>query len=89
MPPFDDDARGEPDDDDTLGAQPVDPLTSWPAFSARVRERLEAGRTEYGDTSFERPPGELLEEIQQELCDVCGWSFILFERLERLRRRLP
>jgi hypothetical protein len=27
----------------------------------------------------------LVGEIEQELLDVCGWSFVLFERLRRLR----
>ena len=54
-------------------------------FVARLRTRLEAGAATYGDRSFTRPAAELVDEIQQELEDVCGWSLLLWIRLERLR----
>jgi hypothetical protein len=54
-------------------------------FVARLRARLEAGATTYGDTSFTRPAAELVDEIQQELEDVAGWGFLLWIRLDRLR----
>jgi len=62
-----------------------DPLDRWPDFAARVRERLEAGRTAYGDQSFAREPAELLGELQQEALDLAGWGFVLFQRLEAAR----
>ena len=55
-------------------------------FLTVVRQRLAAGATEYGDASHRRPVGDLLDEIQQELADVCGWSAILWGRLEHLRQ---
>lgn len=55
-------------------------------FVARLRQRLVAGAETYGDTSFMRPAAELVDEIQQELEDVCGWSLLLWIRLERVRR---
>ncbi len=57
-------------------------------FAARVAKRLDAGKREYGDSSFRRPRAELLDEVQEELLDVCGWSYILWIRLERLRAKL-
>lgn len=54
-------------------------------FVARLRARLEAGARTYGDISFTRPAAELVDEIQQEIEDVCGWSLLLWIRLERLR----
>ena len=59
-----------------------DPLDAWPAFAVRVRQRLEAGRAAYGDTSFSRDPVELLNELQQEALDLAGWGFVLFRRIE-------
>lgn len=53
-------------------------------FTARLRERLEAGRQTYGDISFQRPREELIEEICQELLDVAGWAFILYCRIDNL-----
>lgn len=66
----------------------VDPFDRWPAFIERIHARLEVGRRAYGDASFERPADELLDEIEAELLDVCGWSFVLYERIERLRQRV-
>lgn len=54
-------------------------------FVQRLRTRLEAGAATYGDRSFTRPAADLVDEIQQELEDVCGWGFLLWIRLERLR----
>ena len=54
-------------------------------FVARLRARLVAGAATYGEASFQRPAAELVEEVQQELEDVAGWSLILWSRLERLR----
>lgn len=69
--------------------EPVDDaLERWPAFAASVRARLEAGARAYGDASFERSPAELVGEIEQEVLDVCGWAFVLHERLRRLRARI-
>ena len=55
-------------------------------FVARLRARLITGAATYGDTSFTRPAPELVDEIQQELEDVCGWSLLLWIRLERLKQ---
>jgi hypothetical protein len=57
-------------------------------FMARLRRRLEAGSEAYGNASFTRPAPELVDEIQQELEDVCGWGLLLWIRLERLRDRV-
>jgi hypothetical protein len=57
-------------------------------FTSRVRARLVAGAREYGDASFTRPAADLVDEIQQELEDVCGWSLILWTKLERARERI-
>ena len=57
-------------------------------FVARLRARLVAGAATYGDVSFTRPAAELLDEVQQELEDVCGWGLILWLRLDRLRSHL-
>jgi hypothetical protein len=65
------------------------PLTAWPAFAAAVEARLQQGTTTYGNASFTRNPADLASEIEQELLDVCAWSFILWCRVRALRDRLP
>lgn len=60
------------------------PTAAWSTFTAAVARRLEAGRVVYGDRSFTRPPGELVAEIEEELLDVCAWSFILWHRVQGL-----
>lgn len=54
-------------------------------FVQRLRARLEAGAATYGDASFTRPAAELVDEVQQELEDVCGWSLLIWIRLGSLR----
>lgn len=80
--PFDDDCRGEPPE----GTR--DPLEDFAAFAAEARARLDAGRLAYGDASFSKPPAELVAELQQEALDLAGWGFVLWCRLERMRRAL-
>ncbi len=57
------------------------------AFLNLVRARLEKGWEEYGDKSFQRDPKELLNEIKEELADVCGWAGILYARICELERK--
>ena len=62
--------------------------TQWPEFVADVKARLEQGARDYGDKSFTKSPSALIGEIKQELLDVCGWGFILWDRLDRAERAL-
>lgn len=61
---------------------------AWTVFSGAVLRRLGNGHRDYGDRSFHRHPIELLDEVQEELLDVNGWSFILWKRLQGVRRGL-
>jgi hypothetical protein len=65
------------------------PLATFPEFVEQVRARLAQGAREYGDRSFDRPISELLGEIEQELLDVCGWSFLLWCKLRALQAAAP
>ena len=58
------------------------------ALFSEVRTRLLAGRRAYGDRSFSKDPRELLEEVEQELLDVCGWSYVLYRRVAEMRDAL-
>ena len=60
----------------------------FPIFIKRLDERMEKGFKEYGDGSFDRDPQDVLNEIQQELLDVCGWSVILFHILETKKKQV-
>lgn len=57
-------------------------------FLERVTDRLEAGSRVYGGASTRLPTGRLVDEIQQELEDVAGWSVLLWSKLERLRAKV-
>ena len=61
-------------------------LDRWPEFTGAVRARLKKGQAEYGDASFKRPPEELVDEIGEELADVCGWAFVLWCRIRGLEQ---
>lgn len=56
-------------------------------FHERVAARLERGAIEYGNRSMIRPAVDLIDEVQQELEDVTGWSAILWLRLEAIREK--
>jgi hypothetical protein len=60
----------------------------WPMYQCLVRDRLIVGADTYGDTSFLRPPSELLSEIAEELMDVTGWAFILWCRIQELQQNM-
>jgi len=57
-------------------------------FVKLLDERLKKGFEEYGDASFDRENIDLIGEIEEELLDVCGWSVIMFAKLEELRKKL-
>ena len=59
-------------------------VRKWPMYECLVRDRLLVGADLYGDTSFTRPPNELVKEIAEELLDVSGWAFILWCRIQEL-----
>lgn len=57
-------------------------------FVGRMKERLDAGRQEYGDRSFAIDPQQLIREIQEELVDTANWSLILYGRLQAIQDAL-
>jgi hypothetical protein len=63
-------------------------VRKWPMYQCLVRDRLIVGADSYGDTSFLRPPSELLSEIAEELMDVTGWAFILWTRIQEMQQML-
>jgi len=65
----------------------MDPLENLDAFFRRVRERMDVGRVEYGDRSFASDPLSLVNEIQEEILDIAGWSYVLYCRMERVREK--
>ena len=66
----------------------MDPLELFPEFMEAVRRRMEKGRCLYGDLSFNRPPGALRQEIEEEIFDIVGWDYVLWVRLRQLRKQL-
>src|SRR5664280_3035072 len=70
------------------GKMTDDPLDRVDEFFSEVRTRLLKGKREYDDKSFSANPWKLLEEISQELFDMCGWSYILYCRIQKMRVEL-
>jgi hypothetical protein len=68
---------------------PPNLAADWAAFAAEVEARLAAGAQAYADQSLAAAPADLAAEVEEELLDVAGWSFILWRRLRSLRTRLP
>jgi hypothetical protein len=63
-------------------------IKRWGEFAFQVQKRLENGKNTYGDTSFDKPLAELLDEIQQECLDLAGWGFVLYCRIEEMRKAI-
>lgn len=66
----------------------MDPFERFDDYTIQVKARLHKGREEYGDENFSSDPLSLLDEIQEELLDVTAWGYVLWHRLEGLRKRL-
>jgi hypothetical protein len=62
--------------------------TDFPEFAKQVKKRLQAGAEAYGDISFSRSPEELVDEITQEVLDIAGWGWILYHRLQIVKKGL-
>jgi len=63
----------------------IDPTLHYPDFAERVRAKLARGSVVFENRSFSKSPVDLAAEIQDELIDICGWSFVLWSRLETMR----
>ncbi len=72
-----------------MAGKPAEPMERWPVFMEAIRLRLEAGRQNYGDRSFVESPVKLAGQVEEELLDVCGWSFIMWTRLQALQNNIP
>ena len=60
----------------------------YPKYVADIKSRLLSGADTYGDTSFSMAPEKLVSEIQQEVLDISGWAFMLWDRLNTLKKRM-
>ena len=63
-------------------------LSEFPTFMNHVMERLKKGAHEYGEQSFAKSPMELAEEIDEEIYDINGWSFVLWRRMDRVKAKI-
>ena len=71
-----------------LGGKSEEWKPSFQQYIEAVTRRMRCGHREYGDRSFSAEPLQLIREVQEELEDVCGWSFVLWHRLEAAKRAL-
>lgn len=84
--------RIEATDADTNHPEPNLPTPEWerwwPEFRARLEAKLAMGFHQYGDASFDLPADRLMRELEAELLDICGWSLIMWTRLQRMHQAL-
>jgi hypothetical protein len=76
--PLSDAALAKWDDFEKFMAEALGPGSE--EFMAAVRKRVDAGRREYGDSSFTIPTERVYEEIRQECLDIVGWMIPLWWR---------
>jgi len=50
--------------------------------------KMQKGYEEYGDKSFSKEPQQLIQELIEEVEDICGWGLILKVRLEQMKEVL-
>jgi hypothetical protein len=60
----------------------------YDVFLTKLDEKVAAGAVKYGNASFSLPVQRTLDEIELELLDICGWSFITWTRLQTLKKAL-
>jgi hypothetical protein len=63
-------------------------IRKWPLYESIVKDRLCTGARQYGDSSFNKSPNQLLDEISQELMDVTGWAFITWCVIQEMKEKL-
>lgn len=56
----------------------------WVEFMNQIHVRLNKGEQLYGEKMFCMPVSELRREIEEEVLDICAWSFGLWMRIKRL-----
>lgn len=60
----------------------------WQHFLRLLEERFQKGAEEYGDRSYRKCYSDLIDEIEQEIVDICGWAFFVFHRLHEMAEKL-
>lgn len=70
------------------GRQVYHPLTEKEKYFWELEKRLKIGAECYGDKSFDKTEGRLLQDIQEEILDIAGWSYILWAKIERLKSKI-
>ena len=60
---------------------------TFEAFFLQVKGRMEKGERNYGGESFSKTPAQLNNEIREEVEDVAGWAFVMWQRLVHLSQR--
>ena len=66
----------------------ADHLHRFPEFAEQVRAKLARGQVIFEDRNFSKNPVDLMHEVQEELVDVMGWSFLVWSRLQAMREAL-
>ena len=64
------------------------PLATFHTYTTRTLRRLREGQDLYKDRAFSADPISLLNEIQEEILDICGWGYVLYKRLDKVQRML-
>jgi hypothetical protein len=64
-------------------------LKKWPDFTSLIKGRMEGvgHRGEHPDTP-EKPMPLLLKEIEEEVCDVCGWAYFMWLKIQDTKEKI-
>jgi len=59
---------------------------SMSKFQKFMNEGFEKGKTIYGDKYLSKSHNELLVDMQEECRDIANYCFMLWEKIERLKK---
>jgi hypothetical protein len=60
----------------------------FPDFVGAVAARLRAGDKEYGGSIEVKTPLAVCREVQEEIEDMMGWSYFLWQKMRRISKQL-
>jgi hypothetical protein len=55
-------------------------------FVGKMRERIAKGEASYGEDAYLHH--DLPKEIEEEIVDMCVWSFLMWNKLQKLKKKI-
>lgn len=63
-----------------------DRAVAWCELSHAVAAKMRLARDLYGERIPAMPPDAVVDEVLAEVADICGWSVLLWHRIQKLKQ---